>query len=59
MRTGDRTKLDTSCYFTSNDTMGSARNDNIPDLYDAGLIELQNGLKAGRFNSVQLVKVGS
>jgi hypothetical protein len=39
--------------------MGSARNDNIPDLYDGEIIELQNGLEADRFNSVQLVKMCS
>lgn len=30
----------------------------LPDLYEAGIAELQQGLENGRFTSVDLVKVG-
>jgi hypothetical protein len=31
----------------------------LPDLYEASLAELQEGLDAGHFTSVDLIKVGS
>ncbi|CAG8742156.1 14015_t:CDS:2, partial [Acaulospora colombiana] len=36
--------------------MDSTTNNGIPDLYDAGIIQLQDGLRSGRFTSAQLVE---
>jgi hypothetical protein len=36
-----------------------SRSIQLPDLYEAGIAELQQGLEKGRFTSVDLVKVSS
>lgn len=44
-------------YRPANNGQGSHSPQHLPDLYEAGIVELQAGLDAGHFTSVDLVKV--
>ncbi|KAJ3903143.1 amidase signature enzyme [Lentinula edodes] len=54
--------ISVQCLITAKENVGLSRRDNdavnapLPDLYEASILELQNGLDAGQFTSVDLIK---
>lgn len=57
--------LSVQCLITVKENAGLSRRDidavnaPLPDLYEASILELQKGLDAGQFTSVDLIKVSS